>query len=210
MTFYKASAKVANMKKPILSIEEELAACRKAFQENPKAKYAWCCHHSILLELLTEPCENRIQYILENKEKKEQAIRFRNFRPLRIELPKEIIKAIAKLNEARAKYNEACAKLNEAEAKLNKARAKYNEARAKLNEAEAKLNKARAKYNEAFAKYDKALAKRNEARAKYNEACAKYDEAIAKYDKALATWNKGNVMFLSDWPDNTWNGKNIF
>ena len=177
------------MKKPIQSIKKELAACRKAFQEAPEAKYAWCCHHSILLEPLTEPCENRIQYILENKEKAEQAVRFRNFRPLRIELPKEIIKAIAKLNEARAKYNEACAKLNEAEAKLNKARAKYNEA---------------------FAKYDKALAKRNEARAKYNEACAKYDEAIAKYDKALATWNKGNVMFLSDWPDNTWNGKNIF
>ena len=154
MTFYKASAKVANMKKPILSIEEELAACRKAFQENPKAKYAWCCHHSILLELLTEPCENRIQYILENKEKKEQAIRFRNFRPLRIELPKEIIKAIAKYEKARAKY-------------------------------------------------DKAL-------AKYNEACAKCNEACDKLNKALATWTEGNVMFLSDWPDNTWNGKNIF
>ena len=142
------------MKKPIQSIEKELAACRKAFQEAPEAKYAWCCHHSILLEPLTEPCENRIQYILENKEKAEQAVRFRNFRPLRIELPKEIIKAIAKYEKARAKY-------------------------------------------------DKAL-------AKYNEACAKCNEACDKLNKALATWTEGNVMFLSDWPDNTWNGKNIF
>ena len=102
------------MKKPIQSIEEELAACRKAFQEAPEAKYAWCCHHSILLEPLTEPCENRIQYILENKEKAEQAVRFRNFRPLRIELPKEIIKAIAKYYEAIAKLSKASAKYDEA------------------------------------------------------------------------------------------------
>ena len=142
------------MKKPIQSIKKELAACRKAFQEAPEAKYAWCLHHAILFELLTEPYENRIQYILENKEKKEQAVRFRNFRPLRIELPKEIIKAIAKYEKARAKY-------------------------------------------------DKAL-------AKYNEACAKCNEACDKLNKALATWTEGNVMFLSDWPDNTWNGKNIF
>ena len=149
------------MKKPIQSIEEELAACRKAFQEAPEAKYAWCCHHSILLEPLTEPCENRIQYILENKEKAEQAVRFRNFRPLRIELPKEIIKAIAKYYEAIAK--------------LSKASAKYDEARDKLS-----------------------------------KAYAEWNEALAKLNKALAKLNKGNKMLSSDWPDNTWNGKNIF
>ena len=163
------------MKTPTGTIKQELAACRKAFQENPEAKYAWCCHHSILIELLTEPYENRIKYILSDKPKKEQAVRFRNFRPLRIELPKEIIKAIAKYDEARAKYDEA-----------------------------------RAKWNEAEAKYDEAEAKYDEAWTKWNEASAKYDEARAKLNKALATWNKGNVMFLSDWPDNTWNGKNIF
>ena len=189
MTSHKASVKVRTMKKPIQSIKKELAACRKAFQEAPNATCAWCCHHSILLEFLTEPYENRIQYILENKEKKEQAIRFRNFRPLRIEFPKEII-------EARAKYDEARAKLNKAIAKYDKARAKYDEARAKYYEARAKLIKARAKYDEARAKLIKAL--------------ATYNEALAKYNKALATWNKGNKMLSSDWPDNTWNGKNIF
>ena len=161
MTSHKASVKVRTMKKPIQSIKKELAACRKAFQEAPNATCAWCCHHSILLEFLTEPYENRIQYILKHKEKKEQAIRFRNFRPLRIELPKEIIKAIAKYYEAIAK--------------LSKASAKYDEACAKLN-----------------------------------EASAKYNEALAKYDEALATWNKGNTMLSFDWPDNTWNGKDIF
>ena len=170
------------MKKPIQSIKKELAACRKAFQEAPNATCAWCCHHSILLEFLTEPYENRIQYILENKEKKEQAIRFRNFRPLRIELPKEIIKARAKYDEAWAKYDEACAKYDEAEAT----------------------------YNEALAKYNEALAKLNKALATYNEARDKYNEARDKYNKAIATWTEGNVMFLSDWPDNTWNGKDIF
>ena len=171
------------MKKPIQSIEEELAACRKAFQEAPEAKYAWCCHHSILLEPLTEPCENRIQYILENKEKAEQAVRFRNFRPLRIELPKEIIKAIAKYYEAIAK--------------LSKASAKYDEACAKLNEASAK-------YNEALAKYDEAEAKYDEAWATWNEASAKLNEALDKLNEARAT------MLSFDWPDNTWNGKDIF
>ena len=177
------------MKKPIQSIKKELAACRKAFQEAPEAKYAWCCHHSILLEPLTEPCENRIQYILENKEKAEQAVRFRNFRPVRIKLPKEIIEACAKYDEASAKYYEAIAKYYEAFDKCKKARTTYDEARAKYNEA-------RATWNEAW--------------AKCNEACAKCNEACAKCNEALATWTEGNVMFLSDWPDNTWNGKDIF
>ena len=191
------------MKKPIQSIKKELAACRKSFQENPKAKYAWCCHHSILLELLTEPYENRIQYILEYKEKEEQAIRFRNFRPLRIEFPKEIIEARAKYDEARAKLNKAIAKYDKARAELNKAIAKYDKARAKYDEARAKYYEARAKLIKARAKYD-------EARAKLIKALATYNEALAKYNKALATWNKGNKMLSSDWPDNTWNGKNIF
>ena len=118
------------MKKPILSIEEELAACRKAFQENPKAKYAWCCHHSILLEPLTEPYENRIQYILENKEKKEQAVRFRNFRPVRIQLPEKLTKASAEWAKASAKFDKANAEYRKAYAKFDKASAELNESNA--------------------------------------------------------------------------------
>ena len=69
--------------KPIKSIEKELAACRKAFAEHPNAKLVWCCHHTVLVEKLTEPFENRISYILSNKPEEERATRFRNFRPVK-------------------------------------------------------------------------------------------------------------------------------
>ena len=189
----KATTKIP--KTPIGTIEEELAACRKAFQENPEAKYAWCCHHSVLLEPLTEPYENRIKYILSYKEAEQQAIRFRNFRPVRIQLPEKVDKAVAELDKAVAELDKALAKYNEACAKLNEARAKWNEASAKYDEAEAKYNEARAKYDEAW--------------AKLSEARAKYDEAVAELDKVYAEWDKNNVMLSSDWPDNTWNGQDI-
>jgi hypothetical protein len=62
-------------------ITQALAECRAAFTANQDAKSAWCCHHEKLWELLTEPYEKRIAYILSNKPKYEHLIRFRNFRP---------------------------------------------------------------------------------------------------------------------------------
>ena len=78
-------------------IDVQLAACRAAwarfFTDNnlqPTAIrftddtpiWAWCLHHSQLVELLEEPVENRIAYILLSKSFSEQACRFLNLRPM--------------------------------------------------------------------------------------------------------------------------------
>ena len=161
----------SKIKTPIKSIKEELKACKKAFTSNPKAKFAWTCHHTVLIELLTEPYQNRIKYIMTGKPESERAVRLRNFRPVRIKLPARLIKAGAEYDKARAEYN-----------------------------------KTRAEYDKAGAELDK-------ARAEYNKAWAEYNKAWAKWDKARAEYiNKGKATrdHDSDWPDNTWNGSNIF
>ena len=190
------------MKKPIQSIKKELAACRKAFQENPEAKYAWCCHHSILIELLTEPYENRIKYILSDKPKKEQAVRFRNFRPVRIQLPEKLTKASAEWAKASAEYDKAYTEYDKAVAEYDKAYAEWNKALTEYAKASAKLTKV-------YAALDEARAERDKAYAKFDKANAEYRKAYAKFDKASAELNESNAMFSSDW-DNTWNGQDIF
>ncbi len=62
-------------------IQQALDECRTAFASNQDAKSAWCCHHEVLWELLTEPYEKRIAYILSNKPVSEHLARFKNFRP---------------------------------------------------------------------------------------------------------------------------------
>jgi len=64
------------------SIKKEAAACRKAFK-GFKGKYVVHCHHQKEYEELTEPAENRIAYILSDKDKGEQALRLRLFRPIK-------------------------------------------------------------------------------------------------------------------------------
>ncbi len=183
--------------KKIKSIEIELTACRKAWAANPTAKLAWCCHHAVELEILTEPAKNRINYILSCKSKEEQAIRLHNFRPVRVNLPEAVEKA--------------CAEWNKARAELNKAFAEWNKACAEWNKACAELNKARAEWNKACAEW-------NKARAEWNKACAEWNKAFAEWNKACAEWNKAigfhkselSALHSQDWPDNTWNGENIF
>ena len=63
-------------------IDRAAAECRAAFAAAPNAKWAWCCHHGILYEELTEPPENRIAFSLANKEIGELVTRLVNFRPV--------------------------------------------------------------------------------------------------------------------------------
>ena len=63
-------------------LETALALCREAWTAHPEATHAWCCHHEGLYEKLTEPAENRIAYILNNKAAREQVCRLNNFRPV--------------------------------------------------------------------------------------------------------------------------------
>jgi hypothetical protein len=98
---------------PLKSISEERAACVAAFEANPNSSFAWCCHHAILIEPLTEPFMARIEYIDTDKSKSEQAIRFRNFRPARVKLPEAIKKAGDDYNKAL----DACEKAKDARMK---------------------------------------------------------------------------------------------
>ena len=141
------------MKNKIQNIETELTACQEAWNNNKDAKWTWCCHHSIRFEELTEPLENRIAYILTKKPENERAIRLHNFRPVRIELPKE-------------------------------------------------LKKARAEYDKSYAEYDK-------TRVEYDKARAEWYKVYAEYYKAHVELINSN-LHDQDWPDNTWNGKDIF
>jgi len=63
-------------------IQQAAKLCREAFAANPNATWVWCCHHEILYERLTETPENRIKYILDNKDTKEQETRLNNLRPV--------------------------------------------------------------------------------------------------------------------------------
>ena len=76
-------------------IDGALKRCRAAFAKYPNAKWAWCCHHEVIAEQLSEPAETRIRYILENKPRSELVARFNNFRPVRDE---------NKFKPARAEY----------------------------------------------------------------------------------------------------------
>ena len=75
------------------SIADEAAACRKAFKGSKVGDYVQHCHHETLFEVLTEPAEERIAYILSSKSKREQALRLRLFRPV----PKTLQKTVKML-----------------------------------------------------------------------------------------------------------------
>ena len=93
--------------KKIKTIKIELAACRAAFAAAPDARLAWCCHHEVLVEPLTESPEARIEYILNHKPTRERAVRLRNFRPVRIALPKAYIQAGEAYYQAWEAYGQA-------------------------------------------------------------------------------------------------------
>jgi hypothetical protein len=78
------------MKRTIKQAEKE---CREAWSENPST-YGWCVHHSTEVERLTEPIENRINYILANKPRNEIVTRLDNLRPVLL------IEAIASAQKA--------------------------------------------------------------------------------------------------------------
>ena len=65
------------------SAEKEAADCLKAFKNFKVGGVVVHCHHEEPSEKLSEPAKNRINYILKEKPKKEQALRLRLFRPVK-------------------------------------------------------------------------------------------------------------------------------
>src|SRR3989304_9620256 len=107
------------------SLTKALAECRAAWEAHPEAKWAWCLHHELRLEPLTEPYEARITYILKYKPKDEQVTRLNNFRPVLSKLPIKVIKAWEALGKARKAYDKALEAYVEATEAYAEAREAY-------------------------------------------------------------------------------------
>jgi multidrug resistance efflux pump len=110
----------------------------------------WHVHHDTLLEPLTEPIQNRIEYIKTEKAKyeteKQIELRLRLLRPLIGPLPEKWDKAEAEWDKAEAEWDKAEAELDKARAEWAKAVAELSKARAERDKAEAELDKAEAQH----------------------------------------------------------------
>lgn len=82
------------------TIEEEAADCRAAWAAQPEATAGIHIHHETVAEELTEPIERRIDYILAEKPKAEQALRLRLMRPATAAATAEYRKATAAAHAA--------------------------------------------------------------------------------------------------------------
>ena len=171
------------------TVEEALAECRAAWAAHPEATWAWCLHHEIELEPLTEPIENRINYILTRKSD-DIMKRFDNLRPVLSPFPEPVLQAWAELNKAEAEYNKAWAECDKARAECDKAWAECDKAGAELDKARDEFDKARAEFGKAWAAWDRARAEFGKAK----DACS----------------TELRKLHNLDVPNNTWNGRSIF
>ena len=155
-----------------------------------KNKFYWHLHHDVLLEPLTEPLKNRIEYIKESKPKNEIELRLKLLKPVRGKLPDEIIKV-----------GEAYYKAQETSDKARKTYYKAWETYYKMDETYNEAKEACDKIGEA---YDKTGETYNEAKEVYNEAKKVYDKTLKKYSKEI------NELHEKECPNCSWNGKTIF
>ena len=166
--------------KELGTIEEEAAECRKAFEGVEVGAPVWCCHHERLSEVLDEPAENRITYILTSKDRSEQAIRLREFRPVK---DRETFAPLYADYEAKRAPLYA-----DYEAKRDTLDADY---RAKSDTLYADY---RAKLATLYADY----------MAKIAPLDADYEAKRATLDADLT------ALHLAEYPDTAWNGRSIF
>ena len=92
-----------------------------------KSGFFWHIHHEILLEY-SYNIDKRVAYIKSYKPKDQIEIRLRLMKPVKGELPQEVVKARKVYNEARNAYNEAENAYDEAENAYDEAENAYNEA----------------------------------------------------------------------------------
>jgi hypothetical protein len=173
------------------SIEREAEMCRKAFKGIVVGAIVQHCHHEQWLELLTEPAEARIAYILHDKPHNERAARLRRFRPLKPSqhrrLPANIRKAYADRQKAYADWQKAYADWQKADADWQKAYADWQKAYADRQKAYADWQKAYADWQKAYADWQKAY-------ADWQKAYADWQKAYADWQKADADWQKADAF----------------
>jgi hypothetical protein len=120
------------------TFKQEAAECRARWEKYPLGTFSLHCHHEQLGELVTEPAENRISYILQRKPIHEQALRLHLFRPVSPELLKQYAP------KAHADLQKAYADLQKAYAALQKAATHWRRMDAPRRKAEADWQKANA------------------------------------------------------------------
>ncbi len=176
------------------SIEEEASACRARCANMKIGDICLHLHHEVLAEMLTQPIENRISYILSDKPVAEQALRLRMMGPPIID---EQVMADAELQKADAESQKASAELLKADAELLKA--------------DAERQKAYFESQKASAAYLKASAELQKADAERQKASAAWLKAYATWEKASAVWLKAyEAHYARLYPESPWDGNTIF
>jgi hypothetical protein len=113
------------------SIEKEEADCRARCEGMKVGDWILHCHHEVLLERLTEPVENRINYILRSKTDN-VALRLRLMTPpildAEVLADAEWKKADAEWKKADAEWKKAYAEWEKADAEWEKADTEWEKA----------------------------------------------------------------------------------
>ena len=196
------------LKTPLKSIPEERADCIAAFEAHPDARHVWNCHHEVICEPLGLEAEtrflsfmDRINYIAARKPEKEQALRFRNFRPVLKEEEK-----FQALFAAEIAYNEATKEANTVYKAALLDGASEEAALTAFNIATKLARVTRTKASEkAYAEYYSARAAHDAANSKVcREATATRNAAKRAAGVALCE------LHDEQYPDNSWNGTSIF
>jgi hypothetical protein len=152
-------------------------------EDVPKGVWCWLIHHKVLLEMSTEPLARRVDFIRKHKRQPEIPTRLKWMRPVKGELPEEVVKAGEAYMVARRAYDEA------GEAYVVAGRA-YDEAGEAYDEARWACVKA----GEAYMV----------ARRVCNEARRAYDEALRRNWKAIER------LHAEECPGCPWDGKTLF
>ncbi len=140
------------------TIEEEAALCREANKDVKIGDLVLHLHHEDGCEPLTiGSIENRISYILKNKDRAEQALRLRLMRVVRAETLRRLLpkKAYAKGKKAYAEREKAYAEWEKSDAEWRKAYAEWRKSDAEREKAYAEWEKSDAEWEKAYAEWRK-------------------------------------------------------
>jgi multidrug resistance efflux pump len=178
------------------TIEQEAAACRERWKGYDTGTLAAHAHHEIPFEVLTQPSETRIAYILSKKPENERALRLRCFAP--VDLTK-----FPELRKATAEWEQIAAAWLKAGATSREMTAAWLNADAALSEAKTKTER-----EQAYGAWKQAGAKWRKTDAELQKVKAQLESAEAKLRKIPATAPHAEICPLgSDCP---WDGKTIF
>jgi hypothetical protein len=98
--------------------------------------FYWHLHHNVLVEALTEPLKNRIDYIKKHKPKDEISLRLKRIKRVKGKLPIQFVEAYKAWHEADKALDEAYKAWDEADTAWDETDTAYVEADKALDEAD--------------------------------------------------------------------------